>query len=96
VKVDSKILAKLEKLALIEIKEEKRAGMIENLSEIVSFVENLSELDLDNKDASFATLEGGTPFRDDEPKKNEEVIDIILKNAPKKEEGFFVVPKIIE
>ncbi len=95
-KVDSEILAKLEKLALIEIKEEKKAGMIENLSEIVNFVENLNELDLDNKDASFATLEGGTPFRDDKPRKNAEVIDIILKNAPKKEESFFVVPKIIE
>ena len=95
-KVDVKTLGKLEKLSQIEIKSEKKDEMIDNLSEIVSFVENLNELDLSDKDASFATLEGGTPFREDEPFQNSEVIDIILQNAPKKEDSFFVVPKIIE
>lgn len=95
-KVDVKTLEKLEKLSQIEIKSEKKDEMIDNLSEIVSFVENLNELDLSDKDASFTTLEGGTPFREDEPSQNSEVIDIILQNAPKKEDSFFVVPKIIE
>jgi aspartyl-tRNA(Asn)/glutamyl-tRNA(Gln) amidotransferase subunit C len=95
-KVDQKILKKLEILSNIEIKPEKREETIENLSEIVNFVENLNELDLDDKDASFATLEGGTPFREDKPSQNKEVIEIILQNAPKQEDGFFVVPKIIE
>ena len=95
-KVDVKTLEKLEKLSQIEIKSEKKDKMIDNLSEIVSFVENLNELDLSDKDASFTTLEGGTPFREDEPSQNSEVIDIILQNAPKKEDSFFVVPKIIE
>ncbi len=95
-KIDQKILKKLEILSSIEIKAEKRDKTIENLSEIVGFVENLNELDLTDKDASFATLEGGTPFREDEPIQNSEVIEIILQNAPKKEDSFFVVPKIIE
>ncbi len=95
-KVDKEILEKLEKLSMVEIKEEQKDKMVENLSEIVSFVENLNELDLQDKDASFTTLEGGTPFREDVPKVNSEVIDIILENSPKKEESFFVVPKIIE
>ena len=95
-KVDVKTLEKLEKLSQIEIKSEKKDEMIDNLSEIVSFVENLNELDLSDKDASFTTLEGGTPFREDKPSQNSEVIDIILQNAPKKEDSFFVVPKIIE
>ncbi len=95
-KVDVKTLEKLEKLSQTEIKSEKKDEMIDNLSEIVSFVENLNELDLSDKDASFTTLEGGTPFREDEPSQNSEVIDIILQNAPKKEDSFFVVPKIIE
>lgn len=95
-KVDQKILKKLEILSNIEIKPEKKEETIDNLSEIVNFVENLNELDLDDKDASFATLEGGTPFREDEPSQNKEVIEIILQNAPEQEDGFFVVPKIIE
>jgi aspartyl-tRNA(Asn)/glutamyl-tRNA(Gln) amidotransferase subunit C len=35
-------------------------------------------------------------LREDEPKSNQTIINTILKNAPKSEEGFFVVPKIIE
>ena len=95
-KVDIGTLEKLEKLSQIEVKSEKKDEMIGNLSEIVSFVENLNELNLDNKDASFTTLEGGTPFREDVPMQNSEIIEIILQNAPKKEDSFFVVPKIIE
>jgi len=96
VKVDQKILKKLEILSNIEIKPEKRDETIENLSEIVNFVENLNELDLKDKDASFTTLEGGTPFREDIPSQDKEVIEIILQNAPKSENSFFAVPKIIE
>ena len=95
-KVDVKTLEKLEKLSQIEIKSEKKDEMMENLSEIVNFVENLNELNLDDKDASFTTLEGGTPFREDKPFQDSEVIEIILQNAPKKEDSYFVVPKIIE
>lgn len=95
-KVDQKILKKLEILSNIEIKPEKRDETIENLSEIVNFVENLNELDLKDKDASFTTLEGGTPFREDIPSQDKEVIEIILQNAPKSENSFFAVPKIIE
>ena len=95
-KVDMQTLEKLEKLSMVEIKNEEKENMIENLSEIVDFVENLNELDLKNSDASFTMLNGGTPFRDDIPSVNNEVIEIILQNAPKKESGFFVVPKIIE
>jgi len=95
-KVDIQTLEKLEKLSMVEIKDEEKKNMIKNLSEIVDFVENLNELDLKNSDASFAMIKGGTPFRDDKAYVNNEVIEIILQNAPKKESGFFVVPKIIE
>ncbi len=95
-RVDDKTLQKLEKLSQIEIKAEKRDEMIDNLSEIVSFVENLNELNLDDQDATFTTLESGTPFREDEPFEDSQIIQIILQNAPKKEDSFFVVPKIIE
>jgi len=94
--VDIGTLQKLEKLSQIEVKAEKKEEMIDNLSEIVDFVENLSELNLKDKDASFTTLQGGTPFREDEPSQDKEIIEIILQNAPKKENSFFVVPKIIE
>ncbi len=95
-KIDDALLTKLEKLSSLKISEDKREETIQEISQIVDFVENLSELDLSDKDASFSTIAGGTPFREDVPSNNAEIIKIILENAPKREGGFFVVPKIIE
>ena len=95
-KIDNDLLKKLEKLSSLEIDEDKREGTIAQLSEIVEFVENLNELDLDNEEATFTTVAGGTPMREDIPNVNPDIIKTILENAPKSENGFFVVPKIIE
>ncbi len=95
-KIDDTLLQKLEKLSSLEIETEKRESMIEEIGKIVDFVENLNELDLDKEEASFSTIAGGTPFREDTPKSNPEIIETILEHAPKREGGFFVVPKIIE
>lgn len=94
--LDDTLLQKLEKLSHLEIEEEKRASTILEIGKIVDFVENLSELDLNDKDASFSTIEGGTPFREDVPSNDPKIIKTILENAPKSSDGFFVVPKIIE
>ena len=95
-KLDDKLLKKLEKLSSLEIESEKREDTIKEIGQIVDFVENLNELDLENEEASFSNLSGGTPFREDIPASNDKVIKTILENAPKREGGFFVVPKIIE
>ncbi|AFL67947.1 Asp-tRNA(Asn)/Glu-tRNA(Gln) amidotransferase subunit GatC [Sulfurospirillum barnesii] len=95
-KIDNTLLIKLEKLSSLKISDEKREGVIQQLSEIVSFVENLNELDLNAEEITFTTLSGGTPFRDDEAHVNPKIIETILAHAPHHENGFFVVPKIIE
>ena len=43
-----------------------------------------------------STVEGGTPFREDISVSSKEDSDMILQNAPKSEDNYFVVPKIIE
>ncbi len=95
-KIDDKLLQKLEKLSSLQIEDEKKAQTIEQLSEILNFVENLSELDLDSQDASFNILKGGTILRKDEPKQDKQSIQDILKHAPKTQDRFFNVPAIIE
>lgn len=95
-KIDDVLLQKLEKLSSLRISDEKREGVINQLSEIVSFVENLNELDLNNEEATFTTVQGGTPFREDVPSVNPDIVKTILKHSPQSEDGFFVVPKIIE
>ena len=95
-KIDETLLRKLETLSALRIEESKRESMISEIGKIVDFVENLNELDLDNEEASFSTIAGGTPMRADSPQNDPEIIQTILEHAPKREGGFFVVPKIIE
>ncbi|EAJ6142699.1 Asp-tRNA(Asn)/Glu-tRNA(Gln) amidotransferase subunit GatC [Campylobacter lari] len=93
--IDDKLLTKLEKLSALKIADEKRQELEEQLSQIVNFVEKLDELKLDEVEAMTSTTKGGTPFRLDESRKSE-VFDEISKHAPNSQDGFFIVPKIIE
>ena len=95
-KIDDHLLQKLEKLSSLKISDDKREVVIHQLSEIVSFVEILNELALDHEEATFTTLSGGTPLREDIPHSVPSIVKTILQHAPKSENGFFVVPKIIE
>jgi len=94
--VDDTLLAKLEKLSYLKIDEEKREEIKEQLSEIVSFVDNLSELDTEGVDDKFAMDDRATFTREDKPFCDTKVNDEILQNSPNSAEHFFVVPKIIE
>lgn len=93
--IDNTILEKLETLSHLRVDENKKTQIVEQLSEIVSYIENLNELDTDHLDASFSTLEGGTPMRADVPSTNPAVGRSILSNSPHYEDDFFVVPAII-
>ena len=93
--IDDTLLAKLEKLSLLKIGEEKRKEIENQLSEILNFVDILDELDLSDVGAVVSSIDGGTPLRED-VSVSSDVIETILKNAPMSSEHFFVVPKIIE
>ncbi len=94
--IDDKLLARLEKLSSLKVDDSKKGEIEGQLSEIVNFVDNLSKLDVSQIDATFSTIEGGTPMREDNPKCDTSISEDVLKNAPKSENGFFIVPKIIE
>ena len=94
--VDDALLSRLEKLSFLKVNDDKRQEIIEQLSEIVAFVDNLSELDTDAIDANFAMSDAATPLREDIPKCDPSIHEEILKHAPKSADDFFVVPKIIE
>ena len=94
--IDNTVLAKLEKLSMLKIEDEKKEELATQLTEILSYVENLSELNTDNLSASFSTLEGGTPLREDKPQTQPEIAKHIFSHAPHAENDFFIVPKIIE
>ena len=94
--IDDVLLSRLEKLSHLKISDEKREEIITQLSEIVGFVDNLSELDTSSVDASFAMSDAATPLREDTPHCDPQIHEEILKHAPKSADEFFIVPKIIE
>lgn len=94
--VDNALLTRLEKLSFLKVSDDKREEIINQLSEIVSFVDNLSELDTDGVDDKFAMSDTPTYVREDTPLCNTSVNDDILKHAPLSGNHFFIVPKIIE
>lgn len=94
--VDDKLIEKLAKLSSLEISDDRKESLKSELGDIINFVENLNEIDVSNIEATFSTIEGGTPLREDEPIQNIQRAKAILENAPKSEDGYFIVPKIIE
>ena len=94
--VDETLLAKLEKLSHIKIDDDKRTETIDQLQNILSFVENLSDINTDDASAKFLMGDAPTALREDTPQSKTSIADAILDHAPKSENHLFVVPKIIE
>ena len=94
--IDNTTIDKLAKLSSLTIDENKKESSANELADIVTFVENLNEIDVNHVDATFTTIEGGQPLREDNAFKEDGLTDRIMANAPKSADHHFVVPTIIE
>lgn len=94
--IDNTTVDKLAKLSSLTIDEDQKENIAKELADIVEFVENLNDIDVSNVDATFTTIAGGQPLREDIAVKDEELARHIMNNAPKSENNYFVVPAIIE
>ena len=65
------------------------------MTSIFKFIEQLNELNTDKVEPLSSIL--NTPLRAREDQRNDgKIRNKILENSPKKNEEFFVVPKVIE
>ena len=94
--IDDTLINKLSKLSSLEVADDKKENLKVELAEIVEFVENLNDIDVGHVDATFTTVEGGAMLREDVAVTNTELSNHIIENSPKSENGYFIVPKIIE
>ncbi|WP_042357540.1 Asp-tRNA(Asn)/Glu-tRNA(Gln) amidotransferase subunit GatC [Bacillus rubiinfantis] len=81
-------------LARLSISEEEAAKFTKQLDAIITYAEQLNELDTENVKPTFHVLNMKNVLREDNPKPGlpqEEV----LKNAPEHENGQFKVPAIL-
>ena len=84
-------VAHLARLDLDEESIEKFAGQID---EILGYIEKLNQIDTQNIKPTSHAIFLTNAFREDEEREHIDR-DLALANAPEKEDGSFVVPKIV-
>lgn len=91
-KDDVKKVARLSRIAVPEDKLDTLAG---ELTGIMGWIEQLNEVDIEGVEPMTSVVAAKLPMREDEVTDGG-IQDQILANAPKSDEGFFVVPKAVE
>ncbi len=93
--IDKDKIKHISKLAKISLESKKSDSLAKDLTSIFKFIEQLNELNTDKVEPLASII--NTPLRSREDKINDgKIRDKILKNSPKKNDEFFVVPKVIE
>ena len=93
--VDAATVRRIAHLARIAVAEEEVEHLRGELNAILAFVEQLSEVDVEGVEPMTSV----TPM---EMKKRQDAVtdggipDDIIKNAPAAQDGFFLVPKVVE
>lgn len=81
-------------LARLEIEESEKSSYQKDLSNILSLVEKINQMDLKNIEPTSHILNIQNIMREDKTKESLEQAKV-LSNAPKQKDGFIVVPKVI-
>lgn len=86
---------KIAQLARIAEPEDRLEALVEELNAILGWIEQLDEVDVDGVEPMASAVDRGLPLREDVVTDGG-IRDDVLANAPRTEEGFFVVPKVVE
>jgi aspartyl-tRNA(Asn)/glutamyl-tRNA(Gln) amidotransferase subunit C len=93
--LDKATVAHIAALARIRLSEAELDPLADELSHILTWMEQLNEVDTSGVAPMASVMAAGLPMREDEVTdggRREET----LANAPRTAHGFFVVPKVIE
>lgn len=94
-KIDEKQILKTAELARLELTEDEKREYSAQLSEIISYVEKINELDTERIQPTDHIVELKNVFRRDESGQSMDRIEL-ERMAPRFEDGQVVVPIIIE
>jgi len=94
-KVDKETLHKIAHLARLEFDEKDAEKMVSDLGNMIAFVEKLNEVNTEGIEPLTTMSHEINSFREDEAKPHLSH-ENALKNAPRKDENYFLVPKVLE
>lgn len=92
--VDRDWVLRIANLARLKLTDEEVEVFSGQLGDILRFVQQLEELDTSGVEPYIQESEE-TPMREDKPGETLPQEDALM-NAPERENGFFVVPRIVE
>ena len=93
--IDKDTVTKIAKLARIDIDDSANKDLVRELSAIMAWVDQLSEVPTEGVDPMTSVVDNLLPQREDHVK-DITSRDDLLANAPSSERGYFVVPKVVE
>ena len=82
-------------LARLELEDEEKELFSKQVGSIIEYVDKLNELDIDDVEPTAHVLPIKNVFREDDLR-DSFPREKALQNAPRKNDGFYRVPKIIE
>lgn len=93
--VDQATVRRIAHLARIKVSDEDVPHLQDELNAILRFVEELAGVDVEGVEAMTSVMPMPMKKRQDIVTEGE-IPDVILANAPEREDHFFKVPKVIE
>ena len=93
--IDAATVRKVARLARIQLDEARVDDLARELSGILTWIEQLNEVDTEGVAPMASTEAVPLPMRDDVVTEGGDQARV-LSNAPKSDRGFFVVPKVVE
>ena len=86
---------KVARLSRIAVQEEALEQLTHELSSILDWIEQLNEVDVEGVEPMTSVVDAKLPMREDIVDDGA-IADRVLANAPRRDDGFFVVPKAVE
>ena len=93
--LDIAAVAKIARLARIEVSESDKQHVAQEISGILQWVEQLNEVNTDGVPQMTSVSAVKLPWRKDEVTDGNQT-EAVVKNAPQSDYGCFVVPKVME
>lgn len=94
-RIAAETILHIARLAQLELTPDEVERVRRDLDSILTYVEQLAELDTSNVTPTTHILDLATPLRDDEVRDVLRV-DEVVRNAPEHSDSSMVVPKVLE
>jgi aspartyl-tRNA(Asn)/glutamyl-tRNA(Gln) amidotransferase subunit C len=92
--ISQKEVERVAQLARLELTDAEKTGFAEQLSHILTYVDQLQVVSTEGVPLTSSVVIDKTVLREDTPRECLS-LDKALSNAPESHDGFFVVPKIL-